>query len=147
MAQPMERENVTMASEELPKIDSTEYTLRKRLPRKLPKRKCDVYVNRKTDFKAQTERCQKMLDAGIPELHIHGLGAAINRAMNLALQLQEKSMGSIQLAVNTSTVELVDDYEPMNDDAEPESRERNNSAVHIKLFRTSPPAGPATSTS
>ncbi|XP_072030533.1 ribonuclease P protein subunit p20-like [Amphiura filiformis] len=135
MAQPMESKDATMVVEELPKPDPTEYALRKRLPRKLPKRKSDVYINTKTDFQGQLERCQKLLDAGVPEIHIHGLGAAINRAMTLALQLQEKSMGSIQMAVNTSTVELVDDYEPLTDELEPESRERNNSAVHIKLYR------------
>ncbi len=41
-------------------MDPMEYTLRKRLPRKLPKRRNDVYVNMKTDFKAQLARCQKL---------------------------------------------------------------------------------------
>ena len=33
-------------------LDAAEYELRKRLPRRLPRRKNDVYVTRKTDFKA-----------------------------------------------------------------------------------------------
>ena len=136
MALPMDCKEAVSVAEELPKPDPTEYSLRKRLPRKMPKRKNDVYVNTKTDFQAQMERCQKMLDSGVAEIHVHGLGAAINRAMTLALQLQEKTAGAMQLAVNTSTVELIDDYEPLSDDLEPESRERNNSAVHIKLYTT-----------
>ena len=115
-----------------------EYTLRKRLPKKLPKRKNDIYVNRKTDFKGQLERCQKLLDSGVNELYIHGLGAAINRALNLALQLQARGLGSIELSTHTSTVELIDDVEPENDEMEAETYVRNNSAVHIKLCRTLP---------
>eukprot|EP00061_Rhincodon_typus_P015680 g43487.t1 len=98
-------------------MDQVEYTLRKRLPRKLPKRKNDIYVNMKTDFKAQLARCQKMLDSGcFSEICIHGLGLAINRAINIALQLQGGSFGSLQIAANTSTVELVDDLEPEVDE-------------------------------
>lgn len=135
MAQPMDEKDVIIRSEGIPQIDPTEYTLRKRLPRRLPKRKNDVYINRKTNLKAQIARCQKMLDAGVPEIHIHGLGAAMNKAMTVALQLQKDCLGSVQLSVNTSTVELIDDLEPVKDELETESRERNNSAVHIKLLR------------
>jgi len=41
---------------DIPKIDSEEYVLTKRLPRRLPKRPNDVYVSRKTDFRAQLAR-------------------------------------------------------------------------------------------
>ncbi|XP_067828221.1 ribonuclease P protein subunit p20 isoform X2 [Heptranchias perlo] len=120
-------------------MDQVEYTLRKRLPRKLPKRKNDIYVNMKTDFKAQLARCQKMLDGGsFSEICIHGLGLAINRAINIALQLQGGSFGALQIAANTSTVELVDDLEPELDEGEPLTRTRNNSAIHIKVFHTLP---------
>jgi len=49
--------NKTHAAEaDIPKIDSEEYVLTKRLPRRLPKRPNDVYVSRKTDFRAQLAR-------------------------------------------------------------------------------------------
>ena len=51
----------------------------------------------------------------LDELTIHGLGAAIHRAINLALQLQETSSYSLQLSATTSTVELTDDLEPLTD--------------------------------
>jgi len=41
---------------DIPKFDSEEYVLRKRLPRRLPKRANDVYISRKTDFRAQLAR-------------------------------------------------------------------------------------------
>ncbi|KAI3376567.1 hypothetical protein L3Q82_017016 [Scortum barcoo] len=122
-------------------MDPVEYTLRKRLPRKLPKRRNDVYVNMKTDFRAQLARCQKLLEGGgHREICVHGLGLAINRAINIALQLQASSQGVLQLAANTSTVELVDDLEPEDPDeaGEPMTRTRNNSAIHIKVFYPDP---------
>lgn len=117
-------------------IDSEEFNLRKRLPRKLPKRKNDVYVSRRTNFKQQLERCQKLMDSG-NEVYIHGLGAAINRAVNLALELKHSSVGNVETETHTSTVELVDDFEPETDEYEPETFTRNNSAVHIKVFKLS----------
>ncbi|XP_072349526.1 ribonuclease P protein subunit p20 isoform X1 [Scyliorhinus torazame] len=132
-----ENQPLAPASEGALDMDQVEYTLRKRLPRKLPKRKNDIYVNMKTDFKAQLARCQKMLDSGcFSEICIHGLGLAINRAINIALQLQGGSFGALQIAANTSTVELVDDLEL--DEGEPLTRTRNNSAIHIKVFHTLP---------
>ncbi|XP_033863472.3 ribonuclease P protein subunit p20 [Acipenser ruthenus] len=120
-------------------IDPAEFTLRKRLPRKLPQRRNDVYVNMKTDFRAQLARCQRLLEGGeFNEICIHGLGLAINRAINIALQLQGNGLGALRLAPNTSTVELVDDLEPETDQGEPVSRTRNNSAIHIKVFRADP---------
>ncbi|KAM7331791.1 hypothetical protein ACRRTK_008499 [Alexandromys fortis] len=127
-------------------LDPVEYTLRKRLPHRLPRRPNDIYVNMKTDFKAQLARCQKLLDGGsrgqnaCAEIYIHGLGLAINRAINIALQLQAGSFGSLQVAANTSTVELVDELEPETDSREPLTRIRNNSAIHIRVFRVTPKA-------
>ena len=118
-------------------IDKEEYELRKRLPRKLPKRKTDVYVTRKTNFTSQLERAQKILDSE-NEVYIHGLGAAINQAINLGLQLQTNGHGSVEIATHTSTVELVDDLEPQTDELEPETQSRNNSAIHIKVYKINP---------
>ena len=123
-------------------IGQEEYILRKRLPKTLPRRKNDIYVNKKTDFKAQLARCQRILDNGANELYIHGLGAAVNRAINLALQLKALANGSIEVCANTSTVELVDDREPLDDKGEPDQSTRNNSAIHIKVYRPDEPLPP-----
>lgn len=95
-----------------PRYDPEEYLLRKRLPARLPSRPNDIYVNNKTDFKAQLARCFKCLEEATASaessgcVYIHGLGAAAPRAINLALQLQQKSTIPLQLSVNTSTVNL-----------------------------------------
>ncbi|XP_060574959.1 ribonuclease P protein subunit p20-like [Ruditapes philippinarum] len=115
-------------------IDNEECVLRKRLPRKLPKRDCDVYVSNRTNYKQQLERCQKILDNG-NLVCIHGLGIAINRAINLANQLKSNGTGTVEVAAHTSTVELTDDIEPLKDDRDAETVSRNNSAIHIRVFR------------
>ncbi|VDO96885.1 unnamed protein product [Soboliphyme baturini] len=117
-------------------IDDNEYEVRKRLPFRFPLRKNDVYVTKRTNFKGQMTRCQKLLDNEFSEVYIHGLGAAINRAINLALQIKRNGLGSLDVAVETATVRLTDDLDPLIDTAEPKTRTRLCSAVHIKRFHT-----------
>lgn len=88
------------------RYDPEEYKLRKRLPPRQSSRPNDVYVNNKTDFKAQLARCFKCLETETC-VYIHGLGAAAPKAINLALQLQLKSSTPLELSVNTSTVNLI----------------------------------------
>ncbi|KAM4747774.1 ribonuclease P protein subunit p20 isoform 1-T2 [Rhinophrynus dorsalis] len=97
----------------------------------------DIYVNTKTDFRAQLARCRRLLaEGGYKELRVHGLGLAIGRAINLALQLQASGPGGLLLSASTSTVELTDDIEPEGgEDMEPGARNRNNSAIHIRVYR------------
>ncbi|XP_062840722.1 ribonuclease P protein subunit p20 [Anolis carolinensis] len=117
-----------------------ECALRRRLPRRLPRRRSDIYVNMKTDFKAQLSRCQKLLapGSGVREICVHGLGLAINRAINIALQLEATGAGALRLDAQTSTVELTDAAEPQNDADEAALRTRNNSAIHIRVCRVGP---------
>ncbi|ELU08628.1 hypothetical protein CAPTEDRAFT_99895 [Capitella teleta] len=115
-------------------LDPEEYSLRKRLPRKLPRRKNDVYVNSKTNFNGQMARCQKLLDAGFHEVYIHGLGVAINHAINIALQLKSRNMDGFVISANTSTVDVVDDFEPETEEGEAKTQQRSVSAIHIKVF-------------
>eukprot|EP01136_Pigoraptor_vietnamica_P028083 Opistho-1_new@85210 len=114
---------------------ASQAAVRKRAPLRLPNRKNDLYVTRNTEFPAQLDRAQKLLDAGFDEIFIHGLGAAINRAINLALRLQEQHKGTLSVAANTSTVELVDDIDPADASQLPGEQRRNNSAIHIRVYR------------
>ena len=86
--------------------DPEEYAIRKRLPPTLPRRPTDIYITNKTAFKAQIERCQSLLDKGESEIYLHSLGAAIPRALNLALQIQKNNCDTFGLDTATSTVEL-----------------------------------------
>ena len=94
-----------------------EYAIRKRLPQSLPRRPIDVYITNKTAFKAQLDRCRSLLDKGEPFIYLHSLGAAIPRALNLALQLQkEKGNEILHLETITSSAELTEDFESLKSD-------------------------------
>jgi len=109
--------------------------LRKKVPPRDTKEKNDFYVTRKSDFKGQLVRCLELIEKGEEEIVIHGLGAAVNRAINLALQIEEKLLGTYQLDVTTSTVKLVDELEPEGDQGDYTTQTRSNSAVHIRIFK------------
>lgn len=57
-------------------------------------------------MQCQLKRCEKIFDAGFSEVIIHGLGAAIHRACELALYLQKIHHQNLELDVKTSTVDL-----------------------------------------
>ncbi|XP_040198089.1 ribonuclease P protein subunit p20 isoform X1 [Rana temporaria] len=110
---------------------------RRRPAARPPRSANDIYVNTKTDFRAQLARCRRLLGAGgEKEVRVHGLGLAIGRAINLALQLQLSAPEALMISTSTSTVELTDDLEPEGgEDGEPGTRSRNNSAIHIRVYR------------
>lgn len=51
-----------------------------------------------------------MVGAGEDEITLHGIGAAIPRTINLALNFQEKYQETFNIHVETSTVALVGLY-------------------------------------
>ena len=103
--------------------------------RQTPKQKNDIYVNKQSDFKFQLARAQKLLDSGWNEVFIHGLGAAINRAVNLALQLEQEGHGSIQISAQTSSTQVVDDFRPLDEEQESYSETRTKSSIKIKVYK------------
>lgn len=120
-----------------------------------------VFVN---ILKGQLYKCEKLFDKGASELVIHGLGAAVYKAANLALRLKEIHHETLDLDVRTSTVALVGTYtflcvyviklipssrsilliaeklEALSDDVDDEINNRQNSAIHIRLVRRVPVA-------
>lgn len=119
--------------------DKKPYVRKKRPPVRLSQKPNDIYINRKTEFAAQLARSHRLLDQGCSELNIHGLGVAIHRAINLALQLQETSSHDLEVATTTSTVELVDDLEPLDDETDYHTQTRPSSAIHIRLYKKAAP--------
>ena len=68
--------------------------------------KCHLFFYRQV----QIDRCQELLDSG-EIVYIHGLGAAVSRALNVALAVKKNNCGSVDLDVRTATVNLVDDID------------------------------------
>lgn len=72
----------------MPTCRSSEAVHKRPAPR-LQATRNDVYVGRNTAFAALLQRCRKQLDAGEERLVLHGLGAAVNRCVTLALALHQ----------------------------------------------------------
>ncbi|KAL5473757.1 hypothetical protein EMCRGX_G028301, partial [Ephydatia muelleri] len=133
--------------------DKAPYARRKIPPVRPSQAINDIYINRKTDFSVQLARSHKLLDQGCTELNIHGLGAAIHRAVNLALQLRETCSVPMEISASTSTVDLQDELEPLDDvcmmgpsnviccdcfDGDYSMESRRSSSIHIRLYQTTP---------
>uniref|UniRef100_A0A1B6MLK7 Ribonuclease P protein subunit p20 n=1 Tax=Graphocephala atropunctata TaxID=36148 RepID=A0A1B6MLK7_9HEMI len=110
------------------------HAIRKRCPPHL-RHNNDIYVTNKSNFQGQLAQCEKLIGEGESEIVLHGIGAAIPRTVNLALQLNEKHQGSVELHVETSTVTLVDDLEPLTDSVDYETQTRQNSSIVIRVVK------------
>nr|BAN20741.1 unkown protein [Riptortus pedestris] len=115
------------------------HVFRKRVPPRDTRRPNDIYVTNKSDFKGQLAQCFQLFDKGENEIVLHGLGAAIPRTVNLALQIEEKCSGTCEVDVQTQTTHLVDDLEPTSDNQEARNQTRSNSSVKIRIFKTNKP--------
>ncbi|PBC25863.1 Ribonuclease P protein subunit p20 [Apis cerana cerana] len=118
------------------KLLSSDYIIKKRQPFDTKKKRDkDIFITNKTNFKAQLKKCEKLLNNGNFEVIIHGLGSTIQKACSLALQLKEIHYGGIELDIKTSTISIIDDFEPLDDNIDYETINRNNSAIHIRVYR------------
>ncbi|ESN94956.1 hypothetical protein HELRODRAFT_146344, partial [Helobdella robusta] len=110
-----------------------EYELKKEAPFKSFTRKNDVYINVKTNMKAQFNRCKSLLEKH-DEIHLHGLGIAVEKAVSLALELEQECSPVLKLSATTDTMNVVDDMQCLNDETKSEKLNRNVSVIHIKIF-------------
>ncbi|XP_045602245.1 ribonuclease P protein subunit p20 [Procambarus clarkii] len=113
-------------------IDPEEQWLRRRLPRHLPKRPNDIYVNSNSNIKGQEVRGMSLLNES-GWVVVHGLGSAVPYAINLALTLQAAVRTPTTLHTNTSSVYLNDDIEPSLDGVDHNYHSKGCAAVHIKI--------------
>jgi DNA-binding protein len=98
----------------------------------------DIYISEKSSIRAQLDKCKKLLsDDNYQEIFLHGLGSAISRTLNVALELKDiHYRNTVDFETKTSTVKLIDDLVPQDDIAEPSYSTRNVSSLTVRLFRT-----------
>lgn len=105
------------------KINS-DYSLKKRPPKKHSHHENAVYVTTKSDIKVRVllhvfdvllnevmfqslmKKCENLFNKNVNEIVIYAVGAAIERGINLALQFTEK-YPSYKTEVNTTTISLI----------------------------------------
>ena len=88
-----------------------------------------ILVSRRSRLKSVRSKVLRLLDSGMPAVHLHGLGAALGLAVTLAAQLVRDSGGRLVDSCTTSTEMLVD----RSSDLSESTNVRFNSAVHIRL--------------
>ena len=99
-------------------------------------KKQEIYVSRKSNFMALYQRALRLLNddsqgEGTGTVTLHGLGASIERCVELALKIQETQHAVLE--TTTSSEELIDEVMPSTEDDLPEWKVRVNSAIHIKI--------------
>ncbi|KAG0730486.1 Ribonuclease P protein subunit p20 [Chionoecetes opilio] len=114
-------------------IDPREQWLRQQLPRHLPKRPNDLYIDHNSNFKSQYQRGLGLLgESGW--VVVHGLGQAVPHAINLALSLQAAVSSPANLHTNTSSVFLSDDnHTSLTGAAQDYQYARELPVVHIRI--------------
>ncbi|KAL9656558.1 hypothetical protein ABK040_012141 [Willaertia magna] len=138
LKQELETEEIPLESNIIkPFPSSDQFNLKKRTPVKRKIQRNEIYVSRKSNFNAQFKRGKSLLQKEpLKPIHIHGLGAAILTAVELALELKKEFHGKLQLNTTTSTVPLVDDfYSKQEEEYYVASQVRFNSAIHITCTR------------
>lgn len=99
-------------------------------------KKQEIYVSRKSNFQALYQRALRLLNddsqgEGMGTVTLHGLGASIEKCVELALKIKEAQHAVLE--TTTSSEELVDELTPATEDDLPSWSVRVNSAIHIKI--------------
>jgi len=119
------------------KLDPSHYRHVKHCPHRMPASRTDIYLSRTVRGSDIRRRAFSFLSN--EENHfitIHALGSLIRRAIKLAIWLKEKMPDRLQLYPSTSTVTIVDDFEPLVDNLAPITSIRYNNAIHIRVAKS-----------
>ncbi|GJJ69667.1 ribonuclease P/MRP protein subunit RPP20 [Entomortierella parvispora] len=124
------------------RIAKEDATLRKRAPVRPPTLPTDIYVTQSSSYKGQLTRAKKLLvEDGHPFVMVHAMGAAIERAIGLAMGISASCSGQVRCQTETATVDLVDDLIPVDTEQDLGTHGRQNSAVHIRIELLEPMPG------
>ncbi|KAF9361451.1 ribonucleases P/MRP protein subunit pop7 [Mortierella sp. AD094] len=124
------------------RISKDEASLRKRTPLRPQTLVTDIYVTQTSSYKGQLTRAKKLLvEDGHPFIILHAMGAAIERAIGLAMGISNACSGQVRCQTETATVNLVDDVIPTDTEKDLETNKRQNSAVHIRIEMLQPMPG------
>ncbi|KAG9070624.1 ribonucleases P/MRP protein subunit pop7 [Linnemannia hyalina] len=124
------------------RISKEDATLRKRAPLRPQTLPTDIYVTTSSSYKGQLARAKKLLvEDGQPFIVLHAMGAAIERAIGLAMGINTACSGQVRCHTETATVDLVDDIIPADTEMDFDTNTRQNSAVHIRIEMLQPMPG------
>ena len=99
----------------------------------------EIYLDNKQPFNQQLERAWRILQEGsLDHILIHGIGPAMQKVINLALQIKLRGNGIYEVSAATKTIYLHDDLTTIDDSdfSVATSQTRKNSSICVKVFRT-----------
>ncbi|KAF9390823.1 ribonucleases P/MRP protein subunit pop7 [Podila verticillata] len=135
-------EHVDKPESKRSRISKDQATLRKRAPVRPQTQPTDIYVTSNSNYKGQLIRAKKLLvEDGEPFIILHAMGAAIERAIRLAMGISNSCSGQVRCHTETATVDLVDDVIPVDTELDLDINTRQNSAVHIRIEMLEPMPG------
>ncbi|KAF9585857.1 ribonucleases P/MRP protein subunit pop7 [Lunasporangiospora selenospora] len=113
--------------------------IRKRAPLRPATTYSDIYVTKTSSYKGQLVRAKKLLlQDGRSSISIRAMGAAIERAVSLAMSISAACSNQVRCQTETYTVDLVDDVIPLDTEKDFDVNCRQNSAIHIRVELTQP---------
>ncbi|KAF9299464.1 ribonucleases P/MRP protein subunit pop7 [Mortierella antarctica] len=135
-------EHVDKPDSKRARISKDQATLRKRAPVRSQTQPTDIYVTSNSNYKGQLTRAKKLLvEDGETFIILHAMGAAIERAIRLAMGISAACSGQVRCHTETATVDLVDDVIPVDTEQDLDTNTRQNSAVHIRIEMLEPMPG------
>ncbi|KAI9229527.1 MAG: hypothetical protein DHS80DRAFT_29756 [Piptocephalis tieghemiana] len=111
-------------------------SIRKRRPVRPHTRPDDMYITTRSSLAGQVSQAKNMLcREKYDQVRIHGLGKAVERAVEVALALEQAMERRVTMVVETKSVQLMDDLIPDDEDEEMGRQSRINSAILITVKR------------
>ncbi|GMT23598.1 hypothetical protein PFISCL1PPCAC_14895 [Pristionchus fissidentatus] len=120
------------------RINTNDFEIRRRVSNKPKLAPNHFYISSKLNPQREADRIENLLRNEMREVHIHGMGVSIVKAMSVVARIEQKMVGSMKKSLRTSTVTVKDDLFPLSDEAELSTRARPLSAIHFTLTRLSP---------
>eukprot|EP00033_Pygsuia_biforma_P002734 GCRY01003018.1.p1 GENE.GCRY01003018.1~~GCRY01003018.1.p1 ORF type:complete len:124 (-),score=2.90 GCRY01003018.1:5-376(-) len=115
------------------------YQRTRRLPVKARPQQNEIRVSSKTSCNAIISRATKLLNkSDCKSVTLCGLGAVIKKTIDAALLIKEILRNTVNFHISTSTVRLLDDYEPLVDDLDEVSFERMKTEIKIIIHKQIP---------
>ncbi|KAF9910286.1 ribonucleases P/MRP protein subunit pop7 [Lobosporangium transversale] len=124
------------------RISKDTATIRKRTPIRAPTLPTDIYITTSSSYKGQLARAIKLLVSdGHPFITLHAMGPAIERAIALAMGINQACSNQVRCHTETCTVNLTDDLIFVDPEQDLDTHARQNSAVHIRIEMIQPMPG------
>jgi hypothetical protein len=116
--------------------DRTAYRFRSPPIGRMRRRPNELFLSGGCRFVGILERSRRLLfDSQYERITIHAVGRAIEKAVRASLVLIDRYEGWLTCAVSTSSVPIVDEYEPQRPALPWIRQTRIQSAIHIHLIK------------